>query len=528
MPSGPDSKSAVTGAAVNWLAFAATLAVAFALTPHLVRTFGPARYDVWCVAEAVLAYFTLLDLGIAPCLVRLVARHHARHDPQELNRTASTCLAVYLAAGAVALLVGVPVLLSLAPGLGTKAGGANDVTAFLLVMLANLAATLPLSVFPNLLDGLERFTAKGSVRIVFLALRTTGVLAVTWTGNSLLPVAIVSAASNLLEHAVLAALCFRFLPGLRFARRLVDRATIRTVIGSSTDAFLAMIAGRVTVQTGAIVVGLFLPAGQVTVFATGARLVEYTKTLLRTITATLTPGVAAMEARGDVDGIRRLYLTATRWVLYLAVPVNLGLWFFGRPFLARWVPEVGTAGFVPLAVLAGTVTLGVGQSVASRVLYGLGRLRLFARLALAEAALNLILTLCLVRSWGVEGVAWAVAGPNVLFCLAVIGYTVRVLGVSVRSYVTAWAPPFAAAVAPTLIWAGAPASATWGGIASGLLTGLVPWAVIVFGIEWRLIRPRPERRPILHSGRIGRVYDAVVAKTGRLHRQGGSPEGRRP
>ena len=103
---------------------------------------GPARYDVWCVAEAVLAYFTLLDL-VAQCLVRLVARHHAQHDPHELNRTASTCLAVYLAAGAVALLLGVPILLALSPGLGSKAGDAGDVTAFLLVMLANLAALLP-------------------------------------------------------------------------------------------------------------------------------------------------------------------------------------------------------------------------------------------------------------------------------------------------------------------------------------------------------------------------------------------------
>ena len=84
------------------------LAVAFALTPYLVRALGPARYDVWCVAEAVLAYFTLLDLGVAPCLVRSVARHHATHDPDEVNRIASTSFAVYLAAGAVAGLVGAP------------------------------------------------------------------------------------------------------------------------------------------------------------------------------------------------------------------------------------------------------------------------------------------------------------------------------------------------------------------------------------------------------------------------------------
>src|SRR5262245_35689353 len=478
------SRSRISGAAVNWLAFAATLAVAFALTPHLVRSLGPARYDVWCVAEAVLAYFTLLDLGVAQCLVRLVARHHATRDAADLNRTASTCLAVYLAAGGVALLIGVPVLLTLAPGLGARAGDAADVTAFLLVMLANLAASLPLSVFPSILDGFERFATKGLVKLGFLAVRTTGIVVVTWTGGSLLPVAVVSAAASLCEHAVLAGLCFRLHPELRFTHRLIDRSTVRAVFGSSIDAFLAMLAGRVTVQTGAIVVGLFLPAGQVTVFATAARLVEYAKTLLRTITATITPGVSAMESRGDMAGVRTLFLCATRGVRCLLLPGNLGLWWFGRPFLIRWVPEVGAAGYAPLAVLTATLTLGVAQSVASRVLYGLGRLKLFARLALADAALNLILTLVLVRPFGVEGVAWAVAGPNLLFCIVVIAYTLRLLRLPPARYVRTWAKPAAAAVVPVLTWtAVGPVSATWSGLAMGIAIGLVPYALVAISLE---------------------------------------------
>lgn len=476
--------SRVAGAAVNWLAFAATLAVAFLLTPHLVRSLGPARYDVWCVAEAVLAYFTLLDLGIAQCLVRLVARHHARKNAGEINHTASTCLAVYLAAGGVALLVGAPVLLVLAPGLAARTGEAADVTGFLLVMLANLAVTLPLSVFPSLLDGLERFAAKGVVKIVCLGFRTAAILAVTWDGGILLPVAVVSLTATLLENGLLAFLAFRFLPGLRFSRSRIDRASIRTVIGSSTDAFLAMIAGRVAVQTGTIVVGLILPAGQVTVFATAARLVEYAKSLLRTVTATLTPGVSAREARGDHIGIQRLFLAATRWVLYLVLPVNLGLWVFGRPFLVRWVPEVGDAGFLPLAVLASTLTLGVAQSVASRILYGLGALRLFARLALADAVINLMLILVLVRPYGVVGVGAAVAVPNLLFCSAVIAFTVRHLGLTFRTYMLVWIRPLLAVSVPGLLWLRmGPVEATWGDLSVGIATGLVPYMLVVILTE---------------------------------------------
>lgn len=476
--------SFLLGAATNWLAFAANLAVSFFLTPFLVAGVGTARYDVWCVAESVLAYFTLLDMGIAACLVRCVARHHAAGGRDPLNRVASSCLGLYAAAGVIALAVGTPVLAVLAPRLEAKVGNPGDVFPFLLLMLANVAATLPLSVFPSVLDGLERFAAKSIARIVFLAVRTAGVVYVVNQHAGFVPLAVVLTVANLAEHAVMAGLCFRFLPGLRFRPGLIDRATLRQVGGYSRDAFLAMLAGRVTVQTGAIVVGVFLPAGQVTVLATAARLVEYAKTLLRTVTTTLTPGVSAMEAKGDEAGIRRLFLSATRWVLYLVLPVNLGLWFFGRPFLVRWMPAVGGDAVPALAVLSATLTIGVAQSVASRMLYGLGRLRLFARLALVEAGFNLILTLALVMPLGVEGVAVAVAVPNVLFCVAVIWYAAREIGVGGRDYLLAWTRPLAASLVPAAVWLSVgDVAADWWAIGTAIATGLVPYGSVVAVLE---------------------------------------------
>jgi O-antigen/teichoic acid export membrane protein len=489
------------GAATNWLAFAAVLAVAFFLTPFLIARLGKPRYDVWCVVESVLAYFTLLDMGVAACLVRYVAKHHAAADRDGLNRIASACLAVFTTAGGVALLVGVPVLLGLSGTLTAKADGDPGVLPFMLLMLANLAITLPLSVFPSVLDGLERYTAKSVVRLAALAIRTAGMVWAVNTWGGLWPLAVVYTAANLLEHGAMAALCFRFLPGLRFRLGLVDRATLWEVRTYSVDAFLAMLAGRVTVQTGAILVGLFLPGGQVTFFATAARLVEYAKTLLRTVTTTLTPNVAALEARGDHPAVARLFLTATRWVLYLVLPVHVGLVLFGRPFLHRWVgDEFVTGSFPALGLLSLTLTVGVAQSAASRILYGLGRLRWFARAALIEAVVNVGLTLALIGPFGVNGVAAAVAVPNVVFCLFVIVLTCRELGVGLGAYLSAWAKPLAASVVPTVVWLamGEPA-ANYPAIAATAAAGLIPYAGVVAVVE---ATGRVRRSSSPYSGRL--------------------------
>jgi O-antigen/teichoic acid export membrane protein len=490
------------GAASNWLAFAATLAVSFGLTPVLIGSLGRPRYDVWCVVESILAYFTLLDFGVAACLVRYVARHHAIQDRHGLNRMASASLAVFLVAAILAGLLGAPILFLLSSTLEEKAGTPGDVLPFMVLMLVNLAATLPLSVFPSILDGLERFTAKSLTRLLFLAVRTVGIVFAIQTQPALFPLAVVYTSVNFLEHAVLAGLCYRFLPGLSFSYRHVDRESFHLIRGYSTDAFLAMLAGRITVQTGAILVGIYLPAGQVTFFATAARLVEYAKTLLRTITTTLTPGISALEARNDTEAIRRLFLTASRWLLYLALPVNLGLWWFGVPFFQRWVGEEFVHGSYPaMAILATTVAIGVAQSVAARVLYGIGCLRLFARLALLEAALNFALSWLLIRWLGVAGVAIGIALPNLLFCGVVIALTLQQLQLPpVRYFRESWQPPLLALLIPLVIWSLTGRSEPqWMVIAFDLTAGLLPYAGLV---GWREFARRDRCKKSNHPGSV--------------------------
>lgn len=509
----PTNRALALGAATNWAAFVATMLVAFFLAPYLIRVLGDARYGVWCIVEAILAYFTLLDLGIAACLVRFVAKYHAIDGRIELNRIVSACLVIFSIAAGCALLLGGALVPLVAPGLERKLGGHGDVAPFMLLMLANLALTLPLSVFPTILDGLQRFGAKSVVRLLFLALRVAGIVYAMETAPGLWSLAIVITVMNLLEHGAMAMLAFRFLPGLRISRRLVDRATLKEVRGYSLDAFLAMLAGRITVQTGAIVVGGFLTAAAAAHYAVAARLVDMAKNLLRSATTTLTPAVSEREAAGDLDGVRSVLLNGTRWVLYLVLPIHLGLIYFGRPFLARWLggPQYAQWCFPVLAILSATLTLGVAQSVASRILYGMGKLRLFARLALAEAALNLALCFALVGPMGLEGVAIAVAVPNVLFCLFAISYACHVLGVDMRNYLLeSWARPLVAACFPAAVWwFAAPVDATWTAIALGIAKGLAPFAFVV-----ALIEAAPRLAATRRGARKLRSQLRVAAKPG--------------
>jgi peptidoglycan biosynthesis protein MviN/MurJ (putative lipid II flippase) len=75
--------------------------------------------------------------------------------------------------------------------------------------------------------------------------------------------------------------------------------------------------------------------------------------------------------------------------------------------------------------------------VAARILYGMGQLRWFSRAALAEALVNLLLSLALVVPFGIEGVALGTALPNLIGSAALVFYICRILHVPVVSYLRA-------------------------------------------------------------------------------------------
>ena len=62
----------------NWLAMAASMAVAFFLSPFLVHRLGNAAYGVWILAISSVQYFGLLDLGMRSSVLRYVSKKGTR------------------------------------------------------------------------------------------------------------------------------------------------------------------------------------------------------------------------------------------------------------------------------------------------------------------------------------------------------------------------------------------------------------------------------------------------------------------
>jgi O-antigen/teichoic acid export membrane protein len=512
MPTTSAKPRIFVNAAANGLGFLAQIAVAFLLTPVLVHALGDARNGVWSLVESILAYLTLFDLGVAASVVRHVARFEAQKDRDTLNRVFSTSFLIFACAGALAWIITLILAFPAFALLNVPTEMGQDAKQMLLILGANLALGLPMSVFPCVLDGLGRYTVKTAIRTAVLVLRALVILIAIGMGRGalgLLEIAVIVTLCNVVEYLLLALAAYLLLPGLRCSLSRVDRSTFRLIRGYSLDAFLAMIAGRVSFQTDSLVIGRMIGAAPITYFALAARLTEYAKNGLRALTTVLAPAVSTLDARGDGDGVRKVYLDSTRHVLWLIVPIQVGLLLLGRPFLALWMGDkYAGLSYPTLAILAAPLSLAMAQSVAARVLYGVGKLKWFARAMMFEALCNLVLSVLLVGPMGIEGVALGTAIPNFIMNVIVMISVCRLVGLGLGEYLRrAFAAPCAAGLVLAAGWwltGSADRATTWGAWLTVGALGTAGFALIaafveapVFRLAASLRRARATRLPAL-------------------------------
>jgi O-antigen/teichoic acid export membrane protein len=100
-----DLRRVIRNISSQWIALGAQLLISVLMTPFMVQRLGKAGYGIVALISGLVGYSGILYFGLGAAVVKFVAEHHAREDYDELNATCSTIFGVYLAFGALCVVV---------------------------------------------------------------------------------------------------------------------------------------------------------------------------------------------------------------------------------------------------------------------------------------------------------------------------------------------------------------------------------------------------------------------------------------
>jgi len=350
------------------------------------------------------------DLGIGAAVLRYVARFDGLRDDESINRVFSASLAIFGPIGLLLLAVTFVLAFGWSRPLGVEPYLAYETRWLLTLLGINFAFGLSIGLHLTVLEGLGRYPTINTIRIVGLLVRNGLFVGIIWAGGGLVQIGIAITICSLTQNLTYAVFARRYLPTLRFSPRYVDRATFRMIWGYSAYIFTGRTAWQIAQQANPFIINLFLGPAAITYFGIASGLNSKAGQALHQMMRVVTPAVSKWEGTGDFGAIRSLLLTGTRYVLYLAMPIQLGLLLFGHPFLTLWMGErYARLSYGTLVILALPLPLILAYSLSGRILQGTGEVRLFSMAGVVRTVVNILLALVMVRYWGIEGVAAATA-----------------------------------------------------------------------------------------------------------------------
>jgi len=455
---------------------------------------GPERYGAWVAMAAAVAWVGLADLGMGFALVNAGATAAATGDERALARLHATATAWLSGAGLV-LGVGAVALArraDLAAWLGAPAALRGELSDAAVIVAVLAAVRLPLSGAAALATGagglhrVRAFQAAGALLQIAgawagarLGLGTAGFAAVVMGGQVLGPLL---AAADLARRE-----------GWARARPSdVSRERLASLVRPSLDFFLLQISTLLILNTDNLVIALTLGAGAVPAYAVPFRLALMPASVLTVLTGAAWPSLAALHARGEQAALRDGWTAMVRVTGALALGASLVVGLFGGDLARLWVGEAVAIPAGVGALVAAYAFLFVVENGSAVLLNATGRTRGLVRWGLGGAALNLALSLALVRPLGVAGVALG----TLLAALATTTWYVP------------WAAGRALALGPADLWRALPArwlapgavTLALGLSASGVIEGTGPrcaaaaaLGLLHLGLAWRFTLEPAER-----------------------------------
>ncbi|QDT43103.1 Polysaccharide biosynthesis protein [Gimesia alba] len=445
-------RSVKTNLIANWLNHGVSLLIGVFLMPYVLHILGDAQYGSWIFINAIAGYSGLLYLGFGQTISRYVAHYHAKEDWTRLNHVSNVIFAIYLGMGLLAILTA-GILAWLAPHLSDWGSiSLFEIRLVILILGLNVFVGLAGSVFGGVLMGIQRFDIERSVNLTGGILRlilTVLFLKAEW---GLLTIAIIFFAITLFENLGNLFFAFRQVKTFRIGPKYMDWTILKECGSFSGYAFIDAIAWTLIEATDSILIGIFFSPAVIVPYYIALRLTQFINMPIAQIGKVFMPRAGELHANEDHHALQKLVLNGVSLSFLLVTGFFIGICFFGNTLITTWIGPGYPQSQLILMILLGARIVALPVSTFRSVLYGMGNVKIPSLIYMGEAVANLILSVILIQSLGLVGVALGTAIPILIAELGIIlPYAMKKLNITAGQLLrTAIGPT----VAPLLVLLG--------------------------------------------------------------------------
>lgn len=406
------------GVVLNYVVIFLNTVVGLLYTPYMLRMMGQSEYGLYSLVASVIAYLTVLDLGFGNAIVRYTAKFRAEKKTEEQYEMFGMFFLLYLVIGIIAFGIG----LGLYFNVDTLFG--NTMTAvelgrariMMLLLVANLAFTFPMSIWGSIIQAYEDFVFQKSLNIIRIILNTAVMIGLLHFGYKAVAMVVVQTIFNVMTLIVNFIYCRRKLNiHIYFRFRHFHWGFLKEVAIYSFWIFLNAIIDRVYWSTGQFVLGAMVGTAAVAVFAIAIQLEGMYMQFSTAISSVFLPKVTAMVATNrSRKEISDLFIRTGRIQHIVLAYILSGFIIFGRQFIELWAGTGYSDAYVISLLFFIPLTVPLIQNLGITILQARNEMKFRSVLYIIIALVSLAMQIVLTRYFGGIGCAMGVSGALVV------------------------------------------------------------------------------------------------------------------
>ena len=406
------------GVVLNYVVIILNTVVGLLYTPYMLRMMGQSEYGLYSLVASVIAYLTVLDLGFGNAIVRYTAKFRAEKKTEEQYEMFGMFFLLYLVIGIIAFGIG----LGLYFNVGTLFG--DTMTAveldrariMMLLLVANLAFTFPMSIWGSIIQAYEDFVFQKSLNIFRIILNTAVMICLLHFGYKAVAMVVVQTIFNVLTLVVNFIYCRRKLNiHIYFRFKHFHWGFLKEVAIYSFWIFLNAIMDRVYWSTGQFVLGAMVGTAAVAVFAIAIQLEGMYMQFSTAISSVFLPKVTAMVATNrSRKEISDLFIRTGRMQYIVLAYILSGFIIFGRQFIELWAGAGYSDAYIISLLFFIPLTVPLIQNLGITILQARNEMKFRSVLYIIIALVSLAMQIVLTRFFGGIGCAMGVSGALVV------------------------------------------------------------------------------------------------------------------
>lgn len=406
------------GVVLNYVVIFLNTIVGLLYTPYMLRMMGQSEYGLYSLVASVIAYLTVLDLGFGNAIVRYTAKFRAEKKTEEQYEMFGMFFLLYLIIGIIAFGIGLGLYFNVDTLFGNTmtAVELDRARIMMLLLVANLAFTFPMSIWGSIIQAYEDFVFQKSLNIIRIILNTAVMICLLHFGYKAVAMVVVQTIFNVLTLVINFIYCRRKLNiHIYFRFKHFHWGFLKEVAIYSFWIFLNAIMDRVYWSTGQFVLGAMVGTAAVAVFAIAIQLEGMYMQFSTAISSVFLPKVTAMVATNrSRKEISDLFIRTGRIQYIVLAYILSGFIIFGRQFIELWAGAGYTDAYMISLLFFIPLTVPLIQNLGITILQARNEMKFRSVLYIIIALVSLAMQILLTGYFGGIGCAMGVSGALVV------------------------------------------------------------------------------------------------------------------